>query len=65
MACKPLYRGVIGVTGLIKSLHLAPVSELVSCQGDEKWHHLEMLDQGFSVEVQGKRGVVLTLAPEL
>lgn len=65
MAHKELYGGVIRLTDFIKSLHLAVVSEFVSSQGHKRWHHLEMLDQGFTTEVQGKRGVVLALVPEL
>lgn len=65
MAHKELYGRVIRVIGFIKSLHLTPVSEFVSNQGHKRWHHLEMLDQGFTVEVKGKRGVVLALVPEL
>lgn len=62
---KKLYGRVFGVTGFIKSLHLAPVSEFASSQGQKRWHHLEMLDQGLTAEVQGERGVVLALVPEL
>lgn len=65
MALTKLHGRVIRVTSFIKSLHLVPVSEFVPSQGHERWHHLETLGQGFIVEVQVKRGVVLPLVPEL
>lgn len=42
------------MTGFIKSLHLGPVSVFVPNKGHKRWHRLEMLDQGFTIEFRGE-----------
>lgn len=66
MPCKQLYRGVIGVMVSSKSCIFS--SSLCACvqPGTREMAASGNVGSGFfSVEVQGKRGVVLTLVPEL